>query len=216
MDELRMVTPRAQGVEPCIGCEHGERHLHDTLLDIVWEGWGETTQRKAEAGSLHRELASGASRGLPRFRRAVRRYGTCQSQLRVVATRVRSRLSFLGRKAARIKTVQPARPEVFTSFALRAGGLLQPRFFPQPGDAKPQRSAARSIPTSTARSVRSLRSRLATGAIAYVNGERGLVRAWTSKCRWSPSGRPQTSHASSRTTGNGSGYIGGTGRSISA
>ena len=33
-----MVAPRAQGVEPCIRSEHGEWHLHDTLLDTVWEG----------------------------------------------------------------------------------------------------------------------------------------------------------------------------------
>jgi hypothetical protein len=108
VDELRMVTPRAEAVRR-------EWHLQNTLLDTVRGDRGEITPGEAEAGSLRRELASSASRALPRFRRAVRRYGTCQSQLRLITTPVRSRLTLLGCNAANKMVSIAEDPEVFTS-----------------------------------------------------------------------------------------------------
>ena len=169
MDELRMVTPRAEAVEPCIGCERGEWHLLNTLLDTMWEDRGEISRGEAEAGSLRRELASSASRALPRFRRAVRRCGTCQSQLRLIATPVRSRLTLLGCNAAN-KMVSTAEDPRSSLLRPPAGGLLQPKFFPQPGDAKPQCSSSGSIPTRTARRIRSSSQSMRSSASVRVSG----------------------------------------------
>jgi hypothetical protein len=168
-------TPSAQDVETRLRREMLRVGLASS--HIPRKAGGEITPGEAEEGSLRHELPSSASRGLPRFRRAMRRCGTCRSRPQLVATRVRSRCFSLPCKAERVKVASPA------VSALRSS-LLHPRRldhccrrldpccdrdFPRPEDAKPQRSP-RNMPTGMAWSVRSSSQSISSSAKARLSG----------------------------------------------